>query len=59
MNKEHLIKLKNEYNNYIINNNIDKSFLDEKYFGLFLKIIDLFSKNPWTLQEDIFKTYFL
>jgi len=53
---EHLIKLKNEYNNYIINNNIDKSFLNKKYFGLFLKIIDLFSKNPWTLQEDIFKT---
>ena len=53
--KEHLIKLKNEYNYYIIDNNIDKSFLNEKYFGLFLKIIDLFSKNPWTLQEDIFK----
>tara|TARA_B100000787_G_C16185833_1_gene294597 strand:+ start:242 stop:1747 length:1506 start_codon:yes stop_codon:yes gene_type:complete len=49
--------LKTHYYNYINQFDIDKYFLDEKFFNLFIDIIKLFSKSPWTTQEDIFTQF--
>ena len=55
--KKYLTQLKDHYNNYIFKKNIDKSFLNDNYFQLYLDIIKLFSKNPWFTQEEIFNSF--
>ncbi len=51
--KKYSVQLKDHYYDYIDKNNIDKFFLSDSYFQLYLDIIELFSKNPWTTQENI------
>ena len=55
--KKYSVQLKDHYYDYIDKNNIDKFFLSDSYFQLYLDIIELFSKNPWTTQENIFNSF--
>ena len=52
--QENQKELKNYYSGYIAKNKINNNFLNDSNFALFLKIIDLFSKNPLFTQEEIF-----
>ena len=36
---------------------INKLFLKDEYFNVYIDIIKLFSKNPWTTQEDVFNQF--
>ena len=49
-------ELKNYYDNYIKEKNLDDIYFNEKYFQKFLKIIDFFSNNPLLSQEEIFNS---
>ena len=55
--KQHSTQLKDHFYNYINKNNIDKSLLSDNSFQLYLDIIELFSKNPWITQEDVFNSF--
>jgi dTDP-4-amino-4,6-dideoxy-D-glucose ammonia-lyase len=55
--EQHSAQLKDHYCNYIGKNNIDKSFLSDNYLQLYLDIIELFSKSPWTTQENVFNSF--
>ncbi len=47
-------ELKNYYNNYIKEKKSNNIYLEDKYFNYFLQIIDRFSKQPLSTQEEIF-----
>ena len=57
MTDKHHDELKRHYYNYINEKNINKLFLKDKYFNVYIDIIKLFSKNPWTTQEDVFNQF--
>ena len=56
MTDKHHDELKRHYYNYINEKNINKLFLKDEYFNVYIDIIKLFSKNPWTTQDDVFNT---
>jgi len=47
--------LKKDYLNFIKENKTDKNFLNENHINLYFDIINLFSKTPWTTQEEVLK----
>ena len=55
--KKYSVQLKDHYYDYIDKNNIDKFFLSDSYFQLYLDIIELFSKSPLTTQENVFNSF--
>ncbi len=57
MSEKYTQLLKKDYFDYLKDNKIDKNYLNEKYINLYLKIIDLFSKTPWTTQEEVLKLF--
>ena len=57
MTDKHHDELKRHYYNYINEKNINKLFLKDEYFNVYIDIIKLFSKNPWTTQEDVFNQF--
>lgn len=57
MTDKHHDELKRHYYDYINEKNINKLFLKDEYFNVYIDIIKLFSKNPWTTQEDVFNQF--
>ena len=55
--EENRNELKKHYYGYINEKKIDQSLLSDEYLKLYFNIIELFSKSPWTTQEDVFNSF--